>query len=83
MGFMFFYPVFLLSRLQCTVTALETVRGCVSLTKWKSQGKAVEETVNSKEENSEDFCLDVVQEFGLRPIRVHMACHVTSSQLIN
>jgi hypothetical protein len=33
---MFFYPVFLLSHLQCTVTALETVRGCVSLKKYKS-----------------------------------------------
>ena len=31
----------------------------------KSQGKAVEVNVNSKEENSKDFCLDFVQEFGL------------------
>jgi hypothetical protein len=31
----------------------------------KSQGKAVEVTVNSKEENSEDFCLDFFQEFDL------------------
>jgi hypothetical protein len=36
----------------------------VSLKKYKAQGKAVEVTVNSKEENSEDFCLDFVQEFG-------------------
>ncbi len=28
------------------------VRGCVSLKKYKSQSKAVEVTVNSKEENS-------------------------------
>jgi hypothetical protein len=42
------------------------VRGCVSLKKYKSQGKAVEVTVNSKEENSEEYCLDFVQEFGLR-----------------
>jgi hypothetical protein len=28
--------------------------------------KAVEVTVNSKEENSEEFCLDFVQEFGLK-----------------
>jgi hypothetical protein len=28
-----------------------TVRGCVSLKKYKSQGKAVEMTLNSKEEN--------------------------------
>ncbi len=33
--------------------------------KYKSQGKAVEVTVNNKEENSSDFCLDFVQEFGL------------------
>jgi hypothetical protein len=32
----------------------------------KSQGKAIELTVNSKEEKSKDFCLDFVQEFGLR-----------------
>ncbi len=34
--------------------------------KYKSRGKAVEVTANSKEENFEDFCLDFVQEFGLR-----------------
>jgi hypothetical protein len=33
----------------------ETVRGCGSLKKYKSQGKAVEVTVNNKEENSLDF----------------------------
>ncbi len=44
---------------------VEPVKGCVSLKKYKSQGKAVEVTVNRKEENSEDFCLDFVQEFGL------------------
>ncbi len=38
----------------------------MSLKKQKSQGKAVEVTVNSKEENSSDFCLVFVQEFGLR-----------------
>jgi hypothetical protein len=43
----------------------ETLRGCVSLKKQKSQGKAVEMTVNNKEDNSKDFCLDFVQEFGL------------------
>jgi hypothetical protein len=37
----------------------------VSLKKYKSQGKTVEVTVNSKEENSKDFCLDFVREFGL------------------
>jgi hypothetical protein len=41
------------------------VEGCVSLKKSKSQDKAVEVAVNSKEENSQDFCLDFVQEFGL------------------
>jgi hypothetical protein len=33
------------------------------LKKWKSQSKAVEMTVNSKEQ---DFCPDFVQELGLR-----------------
>ncbi len=33
--------------------------------KQKSQGKAVEVTVNTKAENSSDFCLDFVKEFGL------------------
>jgi hypothetical protein len=37
----------------------------VSLKKKKSQRKAVEVTVNNKEENSKDFCLDLFQEFGL------------------
>jgi hypothetical protein len=37
----------------------------MSFKKYKSQGKAVQVTVNSKEENSLDFCLDFVQEFGL------------------
>jgi hypothetical protein len=41
------------------------IRGCVSLKRQKSQGKAVDVTVNSKEENSQDFCLDLVQEFSL------------------
>jgi hypothetical protein len=31
---------------------VETVRGCMSLKKYKLQGKAVEMTVKSKEENS-------------------------------
>ncbi len=47
------------------VFLLSPVIGCVSLKIWKSQDKAVEVTVNSKEENSEDFCLDFIQEFGL------------------
>jgi hypothetical protein len=44
---------------------MKYIRGCVSLKKYKSQGKAVEVTVISKAENSEDFCLDFVQELGL------------------
>jgi hypothetical protein len=43
----------------------ENVRGCVSLKKYKSQGKAVEVIVNSKDENSEYFCLDFIEGFGL------------------
>ncbi len=55
-----------------TFSFTETVRGCVSLKKKKSQGKAVEVTVNSKEENCQDFCLDFVQEFGLGLGSVHI-----------
>ncbi len=44
-GGLAFYQVFLLSPLA------ETVRGCVSLKKYKSQGKDVEVTVNNMEEN--------------------------------
>jgi hypothetical protein len=58
--------IFLLSHLQCSVTELYTVRDCESLKKWKSEGKAVKVTMNSKEENSQDFCLDFVQEFSFR-----------------
>jgi hypothetical protein len=47
---------------------VETVRGCASFQKYKSQGKAVEMTVNSKEENSSDFCLDFFPEFGIQRI---------------
>ncbi len=50
---------------------LETVRGCVSWKKIKSQAKAVEVTVNSKEENSSNFFLDFVQEFVPR---IHQLC---------
>ena len=50
---------------------VETVRGCVILQKNKPQGEDVEVTVNSMEENYEDFCLDFIQEFGLRiPVTV-------------
>jgi hypothetical protein len=51
----------------------------MSLKKQKFHGKAVEVTVNNKEENSEDFCLDFVQEFGL--INFHPR-HRRISQLI-
>jgi hypothetical protein len=37
----------------------------VILKKYKSQGKAEEVTVNSKDENTSDFCLDFVQELRL------------------
>ncbi len=49
---MVFYQVssFLLYSVQ--LFTLETVRGCVSLKKYKSYDKAVEVAVNSKEENS-------------------------------
>jgi hypothetical protein len=69
-GGMVFYHIFLLSPLQCTVEKLK--RFCEfeekrlrEFEEIETQGKAVEVTVNSKEENSEDFCLDFVQEFSL------------------
>jgi len=73
---MVFYQVFLLSPSQCAIhcniSTVETVRGCVSLKKkFISQGKGVEVTVNSNEENSKDFCLYFVQEFGLCTVHFH------------
>jgi hypothetical protein len=63
---MVFYQDILLSTLQSTVTELwKYARVCMSLKKYKSQGKAAEVTVNSKEKNSENFYLDFVQEFDL------------------
>jgi hypothetical protein len=44
-------------------------RNCKRLREFEEidiSSKAVEVIVNNKEENSEDFCLDFVQEFGLR-----------------
>jgi hypothetical protein len=44
-------------------------RNCKRLREFEEieiSSKAVEVTVNNKEENSKDFCLDFVQEFGLR-----------------
>jgi hypothetical protein len=46
---MVFYQAFLLSPLQCSVMKCgQTVRGCVSLKKYKSQGKAVEFNVERR-----------------------------------
>jgi hypothetical protein len=51
-GGMVFYQVFRLSSLYSVYSncIVETVRGCVSLKKYKSQGKAVEVTENSSKE---------------------------------
>ncbi len=60
-GDMVFYQVFLLSHLQ-------KFRNCKRLHEFEEieiSSKAVKVTVNNKEENSEDFCLDFFQEFGL------------------
>ncbi len=43
------------------------------LKKYKSQGKAVEVNLKSKEENSEDFCLDFVQVILQREIDIAFA----------
>ena len=50
---------FLLYKWRSNLT-LETVKGCVSSKKKKSQDHTVEVTVNSKEKKSQDFCLDFV-----------------------
>jgi hypothetical protein len=50
----------------------------VSLKKYKSQGKDGEVTVNSKEENSYDFCLDYVQEVSLRTVK----CYIIPDQCV-
>ncbi len=60
----------------------ETVRGCVSLKKLKSQGKAVAVIVNSKEENSYDFCLDFFQEFGLDEVTVLRLKEIKSQKIL-
>jgi hypothetical protein len=51
------------------VSLKKYIKGFVSLKKEKSQGKAVEGTVNYNEENSQYFCLDFVLEFGLRSFK--------------
>jgi hypothetical protein len=51
------YQVFLLSPLQQL-----KIKGCVGLEKFKSQGKAVEVTVNRKEEN---FKGEIGQQIGI------------------
>jgi hypothetical protein len=63
-GGMVFYQVFL----------LHLYRNCKRLRDFEEieiAGKAVEVTVNNKEENSYDFCLDFIQEFGLQCFRPH------------
>jgi hypothetical protein len=66
-GRVFFNRVFLLSHLQCTVRTVETVRLCLSLKKKKYIKAKLKRylILNNKEENSSDFCLYFVQEFGL------------------
>jgi hypothetical protein len=46
------------------------------LKKYKFQGKAVEVTVNSKEENSSDYCLGFVQDSALGQVtqKWHTKC---------
>jgi hypothetical protein len=46
------FSSFLLYSVLYSNGAVETVKGCLSLKKYKSLGKATEVTVNSKEENS-------------------------------
>jgi hypothetical protein len=53
----------------------------VSLKKEKSQGKAVEVTVNIKDENSSDFCLDVYREFGLWTVLILLMSLLPASSM--
>jgi hypothetical protein len=61
------FSFFLYSVQLCTVTHyrnFKRLREFEAQTR-KSKCKAVEVTLNSKEKNSEDFCLDLIQEFDL------------------
>jgi hypothetical protein len=49
--------------------------------KIKISSKAIKVIVNNKEENSEDFCLDFVQEFGLWPMGRYKASKVDQSEM--
>ncbi len=63
-----FYYVFFLSSLQCTLYCnwiLEIVKSLREFEGREISSKVVEVIVHSKEEKAQDFCLDVVQEFGL------------------
>jgi hypothetical protein len=64
-GGVVFYQVFLISPSQYTVTLYRNGERLREFKKLRSKGKTVKVTVNSKEENSEDFCLDFFREFGL------------------
>ena len=55
------YKFFLLSPLQCTATHYRNCKRLREFEEYKSQCKAVEVTLNSKEVNSKEFCLDFVQ----------------------
>jgi hypothetical protein len=59
------YQFFLPSPLQCAVTHYRNCTGLREFEEVEISCKAVEVTLNSKEKNCYDFCLDFVQEFGL------------------
>jgi len=63
-GDMVFYQVFLLSPLQCTT--IMNSRNCKRMRDEEIEISR-QVTLNSKEEISEDFCLDFVQELSLWP----------------
>ena len=65
-GDMVFQQVFLFSPLQCTVTLCRNSKRLREFEEIEISSKAVEETVNNKEENSSDFSLNFAQEFGLK-----------------
>jgi hypothetical protein len=66
-GNMVFYQGFLLSPLQCTLMHYRNYKRLREFEEIEisRQSSSLEVTLNSKEENSSEFSLDFVQEFGL------------------
>jgi hypothetical protein len=64
-GRLVLYQVFLLSPLQCTQTPFRNFKRLSEFEEIEISRQSCRGTVNRMEENSSDFCLYFVQEFGL------------------